>query len=105
MHLSFPPSSLPPQRQTANFLPLYTLVTLDVFFLENHGNTHAFKLTNILKAVDCVSGKTADAFDEDKVNIAFFAKLDHLVKGGAILGLGAGKPFIRKDSDHMPGRI
>ncbi len=53
---------------------------VDVFFLENHGNAHAFKLADILKAVDCVSGKTADAFDEDKVNIAFLQSLIILLK-------------------------
>ena len=68
-------------------------------------NVLVLELPDILEAVEGVSGKSADGFGDDHVDVSGHALLDHAVELITFFGVGTGDAVIRKNASQLPFRI
>jgi len=64
-----------------------------------------FQLPDVLKAVERVSGKSADGLGDDHVDIACHTFIDHSVEFVPLFCVGTGDTVICKDTCQFPFRI
>ena len=74
----------------------------DVFLLKVNLHAFFFELTDCGQAVDRISGKAADRFGNDKVNLAVKGIGDHAFEALALFGVRACNALIGINTDELP---
>ena len=78
---------------------------IDIFLLEQDRDAEGFQLSDVLQAVQCISGKTTDRFCNDHVDLVSLTVLDHLLELLSFLCAGSGDAFVCVDACKRPCRI
>ena len=76
----------------------------DGFFFKQNRNVHVFELSDVFQAIQCVSGKSADGFGDNHINVTSLTVINHVIEfftffcvraGDAVVGINTGKFPIR----------
>ena len=70
--------------------------------LEIDWNVFVLELPDILEAVEGVSGKSADGFGDDHVDVSGHALLNHAVELVTLFGVGTRDAIVRKYACQLP---